>query len=356
MKKLISTVGAFIIVASLVLSLVCCKSKNKNHGGLYDADGNLIVSFTESGMDVTKNYTMDSVFEDEASPYNVIENKYPNTVKILLPDGIERLGEYAFLMCERLTEIQLPEKIKVIPKGCFSSCSGLKELSVPIGTEEIAAGAFAHCSSLESVTLPSSLKVIGNSAFTNCFALSAIVIPEGVTTVGTGAFVNCTVLSDVTLPTSAENISFPIFRGRIKVADGNPSFSYYEDGIYSKDMTKLFYYYGGSMEDYAEFPPTVTEIGVYALEGSKSVYYITLHDGVTKISDYAFRGCGILEKVTVPASVTSIGSESFAMCTSLKTVSYSGTVAQWEEIEKASDWSYSTENFTVECSDGDIEY
>lgn len=59
--------------------------------------------------------------------------------------------------------------------------------------------------------------------------------------------------------------------------------------------------------------------------------------GVVTIGDSAFNRCYYLSKVYIPYSVTSIGSKAFANCILTK-IYFSGTLEQWNAIEKASDW------------------
>jgi hypothetical protein len=61
-----------------------------------------------------------------------------------------------------------------------------------------------------------------------------------------------------------------------------------------------------------------------------------------------------LTSITIPDGVTSIGNYAFSDCTSLAEIRYSGTTAQWQEIEKSSNWNYNTGGYTVICTDGTI--
>lgn len=53
--------------------------------------------------------------------------------------------------------------------------------------------------------------------------------------------------------------------------------------------------------------------------------------------------------------VTSIGGAAFLGCSSLTSITFSGTKAQWDAIEKVDDWNYNTGNYTIHCTDGDIQ-
>ena len=75
---------------------------------------------------------------------------------------------------------------------------------------------------------------------------------------------------------------------------------------------------------------------------------------VTSIREYAFSGCNSLTTITIPSSVTRIIDYAFSFCSSLTTINFTGTKTQWNAITKESDWNYSTGNYTIHCTDGDI--
>ncbi len=67
-----------------------------------------------------------------------------------------------------------------------------------------------------------------------------------------------------------------------------------------------------------------------------------------------------LVELTIPVSVTTIKTEAFYSCNNLTTLNYSGTMAQWDAITKASGWKYDNVSYglgatVVHCSDGDVD-
>ncbi len=49
--------------------------------------------------------------------------------RVILPEGVEEIGEYAFCMCGNLKEITLPKSVRAIGKDCFLLCSD-QELAI----------------------------------------------------------------------------------------------------------------------------------------------------------------------------------------------------------------------------------
>ena len=57
-----------------------------------------------------------------------------------------------------------------------------------------------------------------------------------------------------------------------------------------------------------------------------------------ELNNYAFYGCSGLTSVTIPISVTSIGDYAFSGCSGLTCITYTGTIADWKNIAKGTDW------------------
>lgn len=85
--------------------------------------------------------------------------------KIILPDGLSRIGEAAFFDCENLSNITLPANLSSIGKQAFSGCESLNNIVFPEGLLNIEHSAFSHCSNLDNITLPESLISIEQFAF-----------------------------------------------------------------------------------------------------------------------------------------------------------------------------------------------
>lgn len=116
---------------------------------------------------------------------------------IMIPEGVESIGDEAFSGCEALEWIEFPETMKSIGAFAFSDCTSLYTVLLPEGLEKIADGTFRDCEALMSIGLPSTLKTIGTRAFFGCKALENIDLPSGLAVIGESAFENCSALSTV---------------------------------------------------------------------------------------------------------------------------------------------------------------
>ena len=81
---------------------------------------------------------------------------------------------------------------------------------------------------------------------------------------------------------------------------------------------------------------------------------ITMTDNVLSIEKSAFEECDELTYVKLTSATQKIDSRAFADCIALTFIQYEGTMAEWNAIEKGTDWDAGTGNYTVYCSDGTI--
>lgn len=89
-----------------------------------------------------------------------------NITEVILPDGLESIGESAFEEFKGLASISIPAGVKTISNKAFYK-AGLKSVELKEGLETIGAGAFA-ATPLETVVVPKSVKAIGAQAFYGC--------------------------------------------------------------------------------------------------------------------------------------------------------------------------------------------
>jgi hypothetical protein len=91
-----------------------------------------------------------------------------------IPSSVVSIGDYAFELCARLTNVTIPMSVSSIGNSAFCKCSGLKMVSIPSSVISIGASAFYSCKGLLDLTIPLSVKNIEMEAFSLCGNLRSI--------------------------------------------------------------------------------------------------------------------------------------------------------------------------------------
>ena len=125
--------------------------------------------------------------------------------EIVIPDGVTRIGPWAFSKCKNLEKIVLPTSIEEIEESAFRRCINLKTIDLPVGLTSIKPNTFKD-SGLTSITIPNSVVDIEYGAFEGCKNLKQVVLPTQLRTIGVNAFNSCLKLSEITIPPSVKTI------------------------------------------------------------------------------------------------------------------------------------------------------
>ena len=319
-----------------------------------------------------------------ASEYNTKNWKYdyspyyaPKVKKIIIADGVQDIGQFAFYGSTSLSEIIYNAKaaadlksgsdvfsnagtssdglrvvignsVEHIPAHLFSGCTGLTSMTIPDSVTSIGSGAFLGCTDLTSVTIGNSVTSIGSSAFSGCTGLTSVTIPNSVTSIEESVFSDCTGLTSVTIPNSVTSIGSSAFHGctgltSVTIPDSVTSIG---DGAFSycTGLTEILYnakaaadldYYSNAFSNAgtssdglrAVIGNSVEQIPACLFSGCTGLTSVKIGNGVTSIGERAFTGCTGLTSVTIPDSVASIGNGAFYGCTGLAGVTIGNSVA-----------------------------
>lgn len=206
---------------------------NWDNGVLY-ADGYLITGNSE--LAALTEYTVKEgtiVIADSAFNYPGAGRQL---TKIVLPDGLYRIGKSAFSGLYRLTEINIPASVRAVGYGAFASTGydtdgkftdnglyidnwlvkvanvAMTSFTVREGTVGIADGKDTalfptQAQKITRLSLPASLKYIGVRSFAR-LRITDLQLPAGLITMGDGAFQSCACLKTANLEkcTSLESI------------------------------------------------------------------------------------------------------------------------------------------------------
>ncbi|MDR1982328.1 MAG: leucine-rich repeat domain-containing protein [Holosporaceae bacterium] len=118
---------------------------------------------------------------------------------VVIPNGVEIIGEKCFMDCKSLNEVIFEDNssLRQIDKMAFSY-SGLESIRIPATVEFIGMGCFRYCKSLREVIFEgdSNLREIDERAFSES-GLESIRIPATVEIIGEHCFGYCRSLNEV---------------------------------------------------------------------------------------------------------------------------------------------------------------
>ena len=300
--------------------------------------------------------TEDDFNYDENSATKIFYIGDDTITTVIIPEGVETIGEYAFANLTKLTTVVLPstlvkidqgafygctnlttvtgiENVKFINQGAFANCnlsgtidlkncvalannafSGNKNLTGVIlseSTRSVGAHAFNSCTSLKDVTIKAASVKLGQYVFANCKSLESITINSSV--IPTGAFYGCEKLKNVTLGKDVAVIGEFAF-GNTAVSsitfNGNPNFKVSADGTYitnaSGDTLLLVM---PSVNTFTLNDPKITTVGNGAFAACSKLTSVNM-PYVTLVDSYAFAECNKLRSATLGA-LTYVGDYAF---------------------------------------------
>ena len=283
-----------------------------------------------------------------------------NTIKkVIIPEGVEKIGAYAFAGLTALEEVVLPSTLESVEYGAFLNCTSLTKVTGIEHVKLINKWAFQNCNiagkiSLDSacaisdyafagnkylteITFPETLQSIGAYAFTdnerlasvtvkaetvkygayvfnNCKALTKMTINTAVIPIG--AFAGCTALTELTIGPDVAAIGELAFYetalSAFVVADGNSVYKAQEGGEYllSVDGKTLLLVAPGISGEFKLDNSEVIAVGNGAFSANTKLTSVVM-PSVTDVRDYAFINCDHLKSITL-GKLTAIGKYAFA--------------------------------------------
>ena len=145
-------------------------------------------SFSAGTLVITGKGEMTNFTEPDMAPWYHLREEI---TRIVLPEGLTRIGNLAFFGCKNLKTAVIPEYVKRIGEYAFANCEKLEMLYLGVRVADIAFAAFNGCTSLSALRLPDGLERIGDQAFSRCESLVTVTIPINVKYIGAQAFSYC---------------------------------------------------------------------------------------------------------------------------------------------------------------------
>ena len=211
-----------------------------------------------------------------------------NLQSIRLPESLTAIGPKAFALSHHFTEIRIPDGVTEIGFAAFNICTALEEVTIPAGVTELAEGLFAYSDGLRRVILHDGITSIGDEVFAGCYQLANLRLPAGLERIGGIAFEGCTALGTLDIPESVESIGEDAFVDsgvRLVCVEGSAGEAYAEAA--GLDSVTVY-------RETLILPEDTEEIGAEAFARLGEHVNIRIPARTVRIADSAFDGSTLL--------------------------------------------------------------
>lgn len=306
---------SWILSLALVITLIPATAVTASAASYSDFDG--VKWSLDGGVltiakgTATSDYAAGEM-RDEVPNYSNWRTKGSSVNKIVIEEGVNYIGSYAFNGMKNLTDVEIAGTVEKIGAYAFQGCSALTNVTLNEGLRDIDMNAFDGCTNLADVSLPDSVIFVGKDALKGTAFYNAqsgndmvicgtivvgnnkeaygkdapCVIPSGITSIGDNVFQGIEI-NELEFPYSLRYIGDYAFSGESYVTT-------------DKKMTEINFknveYIGNHAFQYCDY---ITDLDMYA---------------VKHIGDYGFYWCEILKTVELPDEIDYLGELAFGQC------------------------------------------
>ena len=283
---------------------------DKDGNQRYDKNGKLI---TKTLASVSRSIRV-SVKDPYIRSGPTLTNYYGNGDLVQIPTNLKitEIGQYAFSNYHYIPKEahEITDDEPDTTKISFIGENTITKVIIPEGVEKIGPYAFANLTALESVELPSTLKYIEYGAFYGCTSLKSVKGLENVVTINKYAFQGCDLNGKLSLDSAHAIADYAFASLTVMYYDQNGNEKYV---THSNDFTSV------------TISATLRSIGAYAFSGNTSLTEVEIKAEKIKLGEYAFSGCNKLTSIDINASVIPAGA--FYECRNLTGVKLGKDVA-----------------------------
>ena len=257
--------------------------------------------------------------------------------KIVIPNSVETIEEYAFYKCPLVTDFEIGAGVKSIGSYSFTNSNVVfdfaAENSVAVGSNSV-----FHADAILVVPDASvdAYKAAWSSYANQIFARELAVRSVEIEASGVGSALRSAIgdefttsVVDLTVKGTINSYDVIVLRTKMPmlrkldlseatvVASDMPFYN----GNCTKDNDLGGYaFYGLSKLNYVKLPKDLISVGDYMFQDCISLRELEIPETVQSIGSNAFSNCSSLEEIAIPDGVTSLRSSTFRSCSNLKKV------------------------------------
>ena len=316
----------------------------------YDANS---CTLTISGSGDMEDY--DATYDRDDETYYNPTYPWPSSVaKLVVKDGVTRLGSFAFYKCTSLVKVSLPESIGAFGSYCFAECSQLISLTIPSKVTVIPQGFCSGCKKITAINIPSGVTRINKNAFLTT-GITTLTIPTSVVYIGT-EIGNINHVTYEGSKTQWEKIEFGSYNN-FEPTSRNTYAPAWDEGTFNNSQItwEVECDYCLRITGFGDIPDFNLGTAPW-YDYNTQIKEVVIERNITRIGNYAFynlknlkefRSLGEDMVTHVAFSVKSIGESAFELCTALSTFPFS----EMEQLESVGKYSFHSSGLS-----GDITF
>ncbi len=239
--------------------------------------------------------------------------------KVIIPEGVEKIGAYAFANLTALEEIVLPSTMQAIEYGAFYGCTALQKItfSGDNNLQIINQHAFEQCDLKDTVDL-SAVCVVSDYAFAGNKNLKEVITSESLLSIGQYAFASCEQLENVTITAKKVKYGGYAFTGCDALKSFYVNAAVLPEGMFYECEGISEVTIGPDVNDIGEFAFRDTKVSSFKVEKGNAAYqtgegkYILSADGKTLVAVAPTMKGAFTAKDIDGAEVTTIGNGAFS--------------------------------------------
>ena len=316
----------------------------------YDANS---CTLTISGSGDMEDY--DATYDRDDETYYNPTYPWPSSVaKLVVKDGVTRLGSFAFYKCTSLVKVSLPESIGAFGSYCFAECSQLISLTIPSKVTVIPQGFCSGCKKITAINIPSGVARINKNAFLTA-GITTLTIPTSVVYIGT-EIGNINHVTYEGSKTQWEKIEFGSYNN-FEPTSRNTYAPAWDEGTFNNSQItwEVECDYCLRITGFGDIPDFNLGTAPW-YDYNTQIKEVVIERNITRIGNYAFynlknlkefRSLGEDMVTHVAFSVKTIGESAFELCTALSTFPFS----EMEQLESVGKYSFHSSGLS-----GDITF
>lgn len=222
---------------------------------------------------------MGIVFKGEIDePYHLFLNG-KEVVDLIVPSGIEVIGEFAFFGCQSMKTITIPQSVKTIKPYAFSHIADLRKITIEDGDGEIE-GCIGDNSLVDTLYLGRDCGIGGGC--------KVVIIGDKIEKIRENAFEQWKHLETISFGRGVKEVNYHAFRGCVNLKS-----------VYIQDMRQWL---GFSFIDITDNP---TYYAKHLYLNEVEVKDLIIPNGIETIGNNAFVNCQEIESVLISNGVIS---------------------------------------------------